>query len=390
MDLPAIQEYLKARNIDGWLLADFHGRNTVAVDALELTGMITRRSFYFIPADGKPTALVNKIEEDKFEHLPGVITAYHGYRDLENRLAQLLNGRGRIAMEYSPNGRLPYVGLVDAGTIELVRGHVAEVISSADLVANFQARLSDEQVASHRTAARNLLRIKSEAFRFIANQIESGARLTEYDVVRFILDEFNSADMETEESPICAVDSNAGNPHYEPPANGSAEIRKGCLVLIDLWAKLRQPFAAYADITWMAYAGAVGGIPQSHKDRFAVLVEARDAAVAYVRDRINERSVCGAEADDCCRRIITEAGYGDRFTHRTGHSIGRSVHGPGPNMDNLETEDRRVLQQGHLFSIEPGIYMPDAGFRTEIDVLIGHDGAEVTTLPLQTEITPLF
>ena len=290
----------------------------------------------------------------------------------------------------SPKNRLPYIGLVDAGTIELVREIGLEIIPSSDLVANFQARMTSEQMAAHRIAAHNVVEVKVQAHEFISDALKNGRKVTEYDVCRFILDQFDKLDMEPSHPPNCSIDANAGNPHYEPTAECSAEIKKGSLVLIDLWAKLKHADGIYADITWMAYAGAKEEIPQKYTDLFNIIAAGRDAAVDFLRENIDKRIVYGAEVDDVCRKAITDAGQGEYFTHRTGHSIHSEVHGPGPNIDNLEAEDSRMLQEGHLFSIEPGIYTKEYGLRTEINVLISNEGTEVTTLPLQKEIVSLL
>ncbi|MFQ6007462.1 MAG: M24 family metallopeptidase [Candidatus Zixiibacteriota bacterium] len=390
MDLKKIQQFLKEQQLDGWLIADFHARNSVAVELLALKGIVTRRSFYFIPQQGSPTAVVHAIEREKFQHLSGEKRTYSSYDLLEQELATLLSGCKKVAMEYSPKGRLPYIGLVDAGTVELVRGMQVEVVSSADLVANFQARLSAEQIAAHQVAAGNVMQIKDKAFTFIAQHLSEHKSLTEYDVSCFILDQFDRYEMTTEHPPICAVDANAGNPHYEPTADKTAEIKIGQLILIDLWAKIKHPNGVYADITWMAYTGKKTEIPSKYNERFAVLLRARDKTVLFIQDNVAKKPVYGFQVDDVCRAVIKEAGYGDYFTHCTGHSITSAGHGPGPNIDNLETEDRRRLQPGHLFSIEPGIYQSDCGLRTEINVLITTKGAEITTLPLQNSIVPLF
>jgi Xaa-Pro aminopeptidase len=390
MDIEKIQSFLQQHDLDGWLLADFHGRNAVAVELLGLTGLVTRRSFYYIPTLGEPVGLVHAIEKDKFTGLPGSIVTYSGYRVLEKELSRILADSSRIAMEYSPRGRLPYIDLVDAGTIELIRDIGVEIVSSENLVALFQAALSVEQIATHRMAARNLIEIKDRVFAHIREKLDAGGSLTEHQVVDFMLEQFREYDMVTRSRPICAIDANAGNPHYEPPATGGAEIRRGQLILIDLWAKLDRADAVYGDITWMAFAGRREEIPDKYVELFDVISRARDAAVDHVRRNIEKKPVRGAEVDDICRGVIEKAGYGKYFTHRTGHSITTSEHGPGPNIDNLETEDGRKLRRGHLFSIEPGIYMEDCGLRTEIDMLINYDGAEVTTLPLQTEIVALW
>lgn len=390
MQIDEIQAYLAEHELDGWLMADFHARNTIMIEMLGLTSHLTRRSFYFIPVEGDPTALVHAIEAAKFARVPGKLSRFSSYKELESRLDSLLNGRNRIAMEYAAAGRLPYIGLVDAGTIELVRSLDIEITSSADLVAHFTARLTAEQMAMHRMAARNLIEIKDKAFARIAAALTGGTRITEYDVCRFILDQFEEYDMETDFGPNCSVDAHAGDPHYDPTENDAAEIKKGQLILIDLWAKIKHDDAVFGDITWMGFAGTRADIPAKYVEYFSVLTKARDKAVSYLRENIDKQPVHGYEVDDACRAVIEKAGYGKYFTHRTGHSITTSTHGTGPNIDNLETEDRRRLQKGHLFSIEPGIYMDTCGFRTEIDVLISHEGIEVTSLPLQTEIHPLF
>lgn len=390
LDIPKIQSYLREHNLDGWLLADFHGYNRIAMDFLNVTGFVTRRMFYLIPADGDPICLVNPIEGNLYKHLPGEIRPCLGYKKVEAALAEILQGKKRIAMEYSPSGRLPYIGLVDAGTIELVSQHVKEIVTSADLIADFEARLTVEQVTLHRQAAKHVLTIKDSAFEYVANSLKNGSAITEYDVVQFVLGKFAENNMETDHAPICGVDGNAGNPHYESVKGKSSEIKKGQLLLLDLWGKLKQPKAVFADITWMAFCGQKEEIPRRLSDLFATVAQARDAAVKYLHSNFGKKPLYGADADDACRDIINKTEYAKNFTHRSGHSIGVNVHGVGPNIDNLETEDRRILQSGHLFSIEPGIYLEDCGFRSEIDLLMTENGPEVTTLPLQIEITPLL
>ncbi len=389
-DIGAIQSYLKDQKLDGWLLADFRSRNHIAMKLLAVEGMLTRRFFYFIPASGEPIALVHAIEQSKFTHLAGKQIPFSSYKLLEQELTKLLSGKKRIAMEYSRNSRLPYIGLVDAGTIELVRSFGVEILSSADMVSAFSARLTPEGMAMHRIAARNLIEVKDATFAFIAESLNKGKTINEYNVCEFMLEEFAKDDMMTDHGPHCGVDGNAGDPHYEPTAAKSATIKKGQLILIDLWAKIKKADSIYGDITWMGFAGTKGDIPPKYVEIFSVLTKARDAGVDFLRANIDKRLVYGSEVDDVVRKVITDAGYGPQFTHRTGHSVTDEVHGTGPNIDNLETEDTRALQKGHLFTIEPGIYASDYGFRTEINVLIGHEGVEVTTLPLQTEITPLF
>jgi len=386
-DIPKIQENLQKEKLDGWLMADFHSRNTVAVEFLSLPAHLTRRFFYFIPATGEPTALLHNIEKDKFRHVPGKHITFSAYKLLESELEKLLKNRRRVAMEYSPNGRLPYIGLVDAGTIEMVRALGIEIVSSADLVSYFQARMTAEQVATHKKAAFLINKIKDEAFANIRNHLAGGVYINERMVAEFIMKRFTEENLVTDFSPICAIDANISNSHYEPPAENSAPIVRGNLVIIDLWAKLNQPHSVFADITWMAYAGE--SVPEKYAKVFAILTAARDRAVQYIKEKF-PTPVFGYDVDDACRKVIADAGYGDYFFHRTGHSILESCHGPGPNIDNLETEDRRRLLPGHLFSVEPGIYLPEFGMRSEIDVMLTESGPEITTLPTQKEIIPLL
>jgi len=389
MNKDTIQIYLAEHDLDGWLLVDFHGYNSVFTELLAITGMLTRRAFLYIPAKGKTTAVVHAIEKSQFESIPAEIITYSSYRQFESELGKLLPDGGRIAMEYSPKGRLPYVAKVDAGTIELVRDFGVEIVSSADLVSFFQARLDEHQILSHRTAARNLLKIKDKAFALIGERLKNGQEVTEYEVSRFMLAQFEEQQMVTDHPPNCSFAANAGNPHYEPAERKSKTLRQGDIILIDLWAKLRKENSVFGDIAWMAFAGTKEDIPARYNDLFAVITKARDAAIDFLGENIGKRPVFGYEADIVCRDSIVAAGHGQNFTHRTGHSIHTSVHGNGPNIDNLETEDRRILQAGHLFSIEPGLYFEDSGFRTEIDALITEDGLEINPAPLQSEILPL-
>ncbi len=387
-DIQVIQGELARLGLDGWLIYDFHGSNDVAHSFLGLSGIITRRSFYLIPASGSPVAFVHNIEKKPFQALLGEKVFYSSYRILEEELRKRLKGLTRLAMEYSPMGRLPYIGKVDAGTIELIRSFDVEIVSSADLVAKFDACLDEEQVVMHREAAVSVNEIKDSAFAFIKDRLTSGEKVCEFDVVEFILGSFEKAGMVTDHAPICAVRENSGNGHYEPTAEHSAEIKKDDLILIDLWAKFDRPRAIYADITWMAYAGTE--VPEKYIRDFTLITMARNAAVDFLKTNWKKKKTYGYQVDDVCRGVIMADGLEIYFRHRTGHSIAESVHGPGPNIDNLETEDRRQLIPGHLFSIEPGVYYSEYGMRTEIDVLITADGPEVTTQPVQKEILCLF
>jgi len=386
--LQNIQGELARHGLDGWLIYDFHGHNDIAVRFLNLFGIITRRSFYLIPDSGNPMAFVHAIEKKPFRDLPGEKIYYSSYRILEEELRKALDGKRRLAMEYSPYGRLPYIGIIDAGTIELIRSFGIEIVSSANLVARFDACLTEQQIKTHYEAVGRLFAIKDAAFNLIKKRLETGKRVSEFDIVTFILDAVDRAGMVTDEPPICAVGANAGNPHYVTTESSAAEITRDALVLIDLWARMDAPKSVYGDITWMCYTGS--DPPRKFADHFELVCHARDKAVAYLADTWGKRRIYGYEVDDVCRSVISHAGMGNHFTHRTGHSIAQETHGPGPNIDNLETEDRRELMPGHLFSIEPGLYFDDYGVRTEIDVLITADGPVITQTPIQQEIIRLF
>lgn len=390
MDLKAIQTYLSEHNLDGWLMVDFQGRNDIAMEMLHIHTHLTRRFCYFVPAQGEPVALVHNIEYDKFTSVEGEKIRFSGYQELEENLARILSDKKKIAMEYSPKGRLPYVGLVDAGTIEMIRSLGCEIVSSADLVANFEARLTPEQIASHHIAAKNIVEIKDHAHDFIRQSLKHGKEINEFDVVQDILYRLANREMMSDHNPNCSVNANAGNPHYEPTNDRKAVIKKGDLILIDLWGKMKNDEGVFADITWMAFAGTKSEIPAKYVEMFEVLKKARDRAVEFLRESFGNKTVYGADVDNACRKVIEDAGYSQLFTHRTGHSITGNIHGPGPNIDNLETEDKRKLQTGHLFSIEPGLYTSEFGLRTEIDVLMTDNGPEITTPPLQTEIVALL
>jgi len=390
MRINEIQAMLAETDLDGWLLYDAHGLNPIARQVAELKGIVTRRWFILIPRTGEPEAVVHVIERPTFAGIPGRQHPYLSWQELDEALRRMLSGRRRLAMEYSPDNAIPYVARVDAGTVEKIRALGVEVVSSADLVARFLARWSPTQIDLHRFAAGSLIEVKDAAFALITDQVRSGRTLHEYNVAQFIREEFTRRDLVNDgEGPICAVDANASNSHYEPDAQRSAPIGPAQLVLLDLWAKSAAPEAVYADITWTGYTSA--RVPPEIAATFAVVAQARDRAVAFVNERMAAgHPVFGFEVDQAVRAVVADAGYGDRFIHRTGHSLGVNVHDIGPNIDNLETQDRRRLQDGMAFTIEPGIYLPDYGIRSEINVLIHRNRAVVTTLPLQTEVVALL
>jgi Xaa-Pro aminopeptidase len=332
--------------------------------------------------------LAHRIEPDVLSALPGAIIHYAGWREQAAALARLLEGRKRIAMQYSPNCAVPYVSNIDAGTVELVRSFGAEVVTSADLVQQFEARWSQDAYKSHKDAGVLVDSIRRYAFAHVSEALASGRRVTEFEIHNFILDSFRSAGLFTDHGPIVAVNANASNPHYVPSAERHSEIRKGDLLLIDLWAKFDRPGAVYYDITWTGFCGQAP--PDAMLNVFCIVTGARDAAVSLVRQAASEgREIAGYHVDDAARGYIAAAGYADYFFHRTGHSIGEEVHGNGANMDNYETHDERRILPCTCFSVEPGIYLPEFGIRSEVNVYRGEHAAEVTG-EVQTELLRLL
>jgi len=391
LDLPAIRAALAADGLDAWLLYDFRGINPIAAD---ITGVLrqgghlaTRRWYYLIPAQGEPRALVHAIEPYSLSHLPGATVKYAGRDELRSGLTSLLSGMQRVAMEYSPGCAIPYISRVDAGTIELVREAGAEVVSSGDLVQRFSAIWNDAQVASHLEASDALHRIKDQAFDEIARRVREGIPTTEYDIQQAMAGWFRAEGLVTDSDPNVSAQENAGNPHYLPTAERSRAIGRDELVLLDLWGKLDRQGSVYADITWVGYTGA--RVPSREATAFAAAAAARDAAVALVRSRAEAgQELRGWEVDRAASTVLRDAGYAAQILHRTGHSLGDTVHGTGVNMDDYETHDDRRLLPGTGFTIEPGVYFPDFGIRTEINMIVRAGSAEVSG-PLQSAILAL-
>jgi len=389
-DIKAIQAELKESKIDGWLFYDHHHRDPIAAHILGLdgNGMATRRWFYFIPSRGEPRKLVHKIEQNALDSLPGRAQAYAGWEELRKQLQKLLTGAKKIAMQYSPENNIPYIGLVDAGTVELLRKLKKTVVTSADLVQRFDATWTAEQLRSHLEAGEIVDRIRQVAFERAAAMVREGAPVTEYELQQWMLRQFRANGLTTAEPPIAAVQPNNGNPHYEPHAQGSRPIRAGDLLLLDIWAKCDRPGSVYYDITWMGYLGA--RVPDAYAKIFRIVREARDRAIGLVRERVaSGKALHGWEVDRAARDVIRKAGYEKNFVHRTGHSIGQEVHGNGANMDSLETRDDRKIVPRTCFSIEPGIYVPEFGVRSEVNVYVGEREARVTGA-IQEEILPLL
>ena len=389
----AIQNAIRDQEtVDGWLFYDFRGSDPLAYRVLLLdpSQHVTRRWYYWIPTTGEPVKLLHRIEPHVLDELPGSSHLYVSWEQQRTALDTLLRGQRCIAMQYSPLNAVPYLSRVDAGTIELVRSFGVEVATSADLVQRFEAVWTEEQLESHRYAVTTLRRIVDEAFTHVASCLIRQQTLTEYGLQQFILSRIHEMGMTTSSAPIAAVNAHSADPHYSPGESNSSPITRDSLVLIDLWAKQTAPGSVYGDITWTGYTGQL--VPPKHRLIFQHVQQGRDAAVSFVQTQlVAGRFPFGWEIDDVCRHKIWEAGYGDFFIHRTGHSIGEEVHGNGANIDNLETHDGRQILPNTCFSIEPGIYLPgEFGIRSELDVYVTDQEAIVHGLPLQTEIVSLL
>lgn len=379
MDLAAIQAALREQQFDAWLFYDHHHRDPIAYHVLGLPEslFVTRRWYYIVPAQGEPQKLVHRIEAGHLDSLPGPKRLYSAWQELAENLKQMLAPYKTVAMQYSPNNLVFYVGLVDAGTVELIRSFGKTVVSSGDLVAQFEATWTEEQIQTHFAAHDAVDRITAAAFQEIGRRVRGGGT-HEFQMQQWIHEAFGREGLTDEnDPPIVAVNANAANPHYGPSAERSAPIREGDLVLLDVWAKQAKPGAVYYDITWM---GFVGPSPSArHQEIFRIVRDARDAGVKKVVDTIAAgKKLCGWEVDQATRAVIEGAGYGKYFVHRTGHSIATSVHGNGANMDDLEVHDERQVLPNSCFSIEPGIYLPEFGVRSEVNVLVRKGSAEVT------------
>jgi Xaa-Pro dipeptidase len=379
MKLADIQGQLRESNLDGWLFFDHHQRDPLAYRILGLgpKGHVSRRWYFFIPAKGEPRGMVHRIESKMLDELPGEKLRYSTWQEQAAGIATLLGGARRIAMQYSPNCAIPYVSLVDAGTIDLVRTTGTEIVTSAELVQYFEARLDHDARESHFEAGRRVDPIRNAAFELIRDRLRSGAGTTEIEVHDFVQARFAAGGLLTESGPIVGVNAHAGDPHYEPSVETSAPIRPGDFVLLDMWAKLDQPGSVYYDITWTGFCGSEP--PVRIREVFEIVRDARNAGIQAVKSSILAgRPIRGFEVDNATRNHISSRGYAHAFVHRTGHSIGQEIHGSGANMDNFETHDERRIIPGLCFSIEPGIYLEDFGVRSEIDMFVDESSASVT------------
>ena len=378
MNLSAIQASLRERNIDAWLFYDHHHRDPIAYRVLGLSPslMVTRRWYYAIPAQGEPVKLVHKIESGHLDSLPGKKLQYAGWQELFDQIRVLLAGFRDIAMQYSPNNLVFTVSMVDGGTLEMIRGLGKNVVSSADLVAQFEATWTEEQIKTHFAARDGVDRILDAAFQEIGQRARNGGT-DEYRIQQWFMEAFQRENLVTDEPPIVGVNRNSGNPHYEPRAESSTPIREGDFVLLDVWAKQNTPSAVYYDITWTGFLGKAPS--ERMREVFTVVRDARDAGIRTVQDAVAAgQSIAGWQVDRAVRSHIKKAGYGDYFVHRTGHSIGTEVHSNGANMDDLEIHDERRILPNSCFSIEPGVYLPEFGVRSEVNMLVRPHSAEVT------------
>jgi len=391
LDVAAIQHALRADGLDGWLLFDFHGSNPIATRLAGLADgphMTTRRWYYLIPSSGEPRGLVHAIERHNLDALPGEKIVYAGREQLDAGITRLLAGLRRIAMEYSPKGAIPYLSRVDAGTAEAIRDRGVEIVSSGDLVQQFEAAWTPAQLASHRAASEALYRIKDRAFRAAAASIRDATPLSEYDLQQQMVGWFDEEGLISDSAPVVAIGANAGDPHYLPDAARSRPIVADEVLLLDLWGKRAEAGAVFADITWVGVTGP--SVPAEAARAFRAIVDARDAAVTLVEEAARTgRDLRGWEVDRAARTVLQQAGYGDRILHRTGHSLGESVHGNGVHLDDYETHDDRRVLPGTGFTIEPGLYFEDFGVRTEINMFRG-DREAIVTGPRQTEILRLL
>jgi Xaa-Pro dipeptidase len=377
MNLPAIQAALRDSQNDCWLFYDHHHRDPIAYHLLGLPEkmMVTRRWFYLVPAEGEPVKLVHRIESHHLDSLPGKKLEYSAWQELWQNLEAMLKPYHGVVMQYSPNNQIPYISLVDAGMLELVRSFGKEIVSSANLVARFEATLSEAQMDSHLKARDAIDKITAAFFQEVGRRTRNGGT-HELEMQQWIMEAFKREDLVTEDPPNVSVNAHSGDPHYEPSSATSAPIKSGDFVLLDIWAKCNDPESVYYDITW---TGVVGTPSEKQREVFNIVRDARDVGIRAVQQAFDaKKKICGWEVDRAVREFITGKGYGQYFIHRTGHSIGRDIHANGANLDNLETKDDREILPNTCFSVEPGIYLPEFGVRSEINMLIRNGKGEVT------------
>ena len=391
MNLEAIQSALREQKLDGWLFYDHHHRDPIAYRILGLSESmhVTRRWYYLVPAEGEPRKLVHRVEQGRLDTLPGDKGLYSSWQELEEGLQRMLAGYDRIAMQYSPRNAIMYVSMVDAGTIEVLREYRKIIVSSANLVSQFEAVLTEAQIETHYQAQRAIDEILAEGFREIGRRLRTangGSRqtVTEYDMVIWLQEAMRRAGLEWENGPNVSVNQNSSDSHYEPTAATSRNIRDGDFLLVDIWARCTAANSCWYDITW---TGVIGREPSEREHQiFQTVREARDATVDLVRQAFSQgQQIAGWQADDAAREVIRKAGLAEYFTHRTGHNIATELHGNGAHLDNLETHDERLILPHTCFSVEPGIYLPEFGVRSELNMMTWPGRAE-TTGQVQTDL----
>jgi Xaa-Pro dipeptidase len=388
MDLQKIQKALRDKHIDGWLLCDFRNRDYLAyrVVGLNFEKMTSRRWYYYIPAKGEPRKLVSAVERMRLDALPGKRSVYLSWGELHAGLRKLMGPKKKIAMQYSPKNNVPYVSMVDGGTIELLKSLGYKIVSSADLVQMFVSVIPEEGYRTHIEAGRVMDKIRAQAFDQIRNAVRNNTGATEYDIQQFMMKRFKEEELTTYDPPMVGVNDHPADPHFDTTKETARAFKPGDTVLIDMWAKKDVPGGINYDITWVGYIGVTP--PAKYVKIFNAVKAGRDAAVRFVQEKFAKGETCyGWQVDDACRNVVKKAGFGKYFLHRTGHSITEETHGNGVNIDNLETKDERALLPGCCFSIEPGIYLEgEMAVRTEINMFIRHDGVPEVTGEVQQDL----
>jgi Xaa-Pro dipeptidase len=390
--IESIQKALQQDKLDGWLFYSFRGSDPIAENILRLdhAKFTTRRWFYFVPATGTPQKIVHAIETSSLDSLPGDKHVYLPWQQLHQLLRQSLAGAKKIAMQYSPMNAIPYISRVDAGTLELIRSFGVEVVTSADLVQVFEAVWSSEQLETHLYAAKHMRQIVDEIVQEVRRRVTDNVSVNEVEIQNFLLQQYEQRNLMAGHPPIVAINAHSADPHFAPNLEDNLPMKKGDFLLVDMWSKRKVPHAVYDDITWTFFIGE--SVPAEHQNIFNVVRDGRDAAIRALQRRYPSGEVLyGWQIDDEARKSITNAGYGEFFLHRTGHSIHEEVHGNGANIDNLETQDSRRLMARTCFSIEPGVYLKGTfGVRSEVNMYLSDKEAVVTGLPIQAEVLPIL
>jgi Xaa-Pro dipeptidase len=380
LKLEAMQAALREQGMDAWLFYDHHGRDPLAYRVLGMPPAVhvTRRWYYLVPAHGAPRKLVHRIEAGRLDALPGERRMYASWQELERELEAMLAGQTKIAMQYSPRNAIMYVSMVDAGTVELLRAMGKDVVSSADLIAQFEATLSDRQVASHYAAQRSIDGILPEAWQWLRRELDAGRAVTEFTMQTWLVASLEREQLVWVNRPNVSVNENSADSHYDPHEQTARTIRDGDFLLVDIWGREQDvPDSVFYDVTW---TGTVGRAASEREQAvFAAVKAGRDAAIAMVTAAFAAgRPVAGWEPDRAARQVIADAGFGAAFTHRTGHNIAVEIHGPGAHLDDLETHDERRILPRTCFSVEPGVYLDTFGIRSEVNMLTTEREAVVT------------